>query len=51
VAREKDFELPSYEEPLPEPVVIPAAESSKQVRGHWTEDDLKSVPWEKKGAA
>jgi hypothetical protein len=52
VADESDFELPSYEEPVPEPISIPVGEEPrKQIRGHWTEEDLKTVPWEKKGAA
>ena len=49
VADESDFELPSYEEPVPEPVVIPVQEEPrKQIKGHWTEEDLKTVPWEQR---
>jgi hypothetical protein len=46
-----DFILPSYEEPVPEPVIIPVQQAPKQIKGHWTPEELATVPWEKKGAA
>jgi hypothetical protein len=51
------FELPSYEEPVLAPPVIPVQEEPrKQIRGYWSEEELKVPPWEKriepaKGAA
>ena len=49
VADESDFELPSYVEPV---VISIQEEPRKQIKGHWTEDELKTPPWEKRiGAA